>query len=311
MNDVKNKYIRNLKIVSCILIVLVFVLTLVVVDLISNRFVKSNTNNAYVEVVETYDGFLLGKDVDNNTKYTIKTSDTFNTGDVIYVTYYKDIEKPKSIELVLTKKTEEESKDTQVEISEVTTTKEVVNNEVVTTNVVTTKNNTATKKEIKNENIDSIVLNYIDSVKTKVENYSSNDNNKKTAKEYFCDIVDFIFYDGKIKEHTFNELSTSAKAKAIYYTLILDSKIDSKFPGYKDSLGDKYNDIKVKLVGKYLSLVEYVKTKEPELYNDLKSDFLLLKSSCNLTWNIVSSAFKYVGGSVVSLAKEWYENFRG
>ena len=311
MNDVKNKYIRNLKIVSCILIVLVFVLTLVVVDLISNRFVKNNTNNAYVEVVETYDGFLLGKDVDNNTKYTIKTSDTFNTGDVIYVTYYKDIEKPKSIELVLTKKTEEESKDTQVEISEVTTTKEVVNNEVVTTNVVTTKNNTATKKEIKNENIDSIVLNYIDSVKTKVENYSSNDNNKKTAKEYFCDIVDFIFYDGKIKEHTFNELSTSAKAKAIYYTLILDSKIDSKFPGYKDSLGDKYNDIKVKLVGKYLSLVEYVKNKEPELYNDLKSDFLLLKSSCNLTWNIVSSAFKYVGGSVVSLAKEWYENFRG
>ena len=311
MNDVKNKYIRNLKIVSCILIVLVFVLTLVVVDLISNRFVKNNTNNAYVEVVETYDGFLLGKDVDNNTKYTIKTSDTFNTGDVIYVTYYKDIEKPKSIELVLTKKTEEESKDTQVEISEVTTTKEVVNNEVVTTNVVTTKNNTATKKEIKNENIDSIVLNYIDSVKTKVENYSSNDNNKKTAKEYFCDIVDFIFYDGKIKEHTFNELSTSAKAKAIYYTLILDSKIDSKFPGYKDSLGDKYNDIKVKLVGKYLSLVEYVKNKEPELYNDLKSDFLLLKSSCNLTWNIVSSAFKYVGGNVVSLAKEWYENFRG
>ena len=311
MNDVKNKYIRNLKIVSCILIVLVFVLTLVVVDLISNRFVKSNTNNAYVEVVETYDGFLLGKDVDNNTKYTIKTSDTFNTGDVIYVTYYKDIEKPKSIELVLTKKTEEESKDTQVETTEVSTTKKAVNNEVVTTNVVTTKNNTTTKKEEKNENIDNIVLNYIDSVKTKVENYSSNENNKKTAKEYFCGIVDFIFYDGKIKGHTFNELSTSAKAKVIYYTLILDSKIDSKFPGYKDSLGDKYNDIKVKLVGKYLSLVEYVKNKEPELYNDLKSDFLLLKSSCNLTWNIVSSAFKYVGGNVVSLAKEWYENFRG
>lgn len=312
MNDVKDKYIRNLKIVSCILIVLIFVLTLVVVDLLSNRFVKTNTNDAYVEVVETYDGFLLGKDVDSDSKYTIKTDDNYKIGDVLYVTYLKDIEKPKSIELVLNKKSEETTDVVSSESKEIK--EKVTKNESVvptTTNVVNTTNEVTTKKVIVNENIDNIVLSYVDSIKTKVDNYSNNENNKKTAKEYFCSIVDFIFYDGTIKGHTFNELSTSAKAKVIYYALILDNKIDNKYPGYKDTLGDKYNDIKAKLIGKYLSLVEYVKVNQPELYEDLKYDFLLLKSSCNFTWSIVSGAFKYVGGNVVNLAKEWYTNFRG
>lgn len=313
MKSVKEKYIRDLKIVSGILIVLIFVLTLVLVDFISKKYVSDNYKRAYVEVVSTYDDFLLAKDVDGDSKYTIKTKDKYKVGDIVYVTYYKDIENPKAIELVMSKETKEDTTEVSIPVEE-TTTKVV---DEVTTKA-TTKKQVETKKEDKNttknatnESVDSIVLNYVESVKTKLDNYSANESNKQTAKEYFCNIVDFIFYGGEIKGHTFNELSSSAKAKVVYYALIIDSKIDNKFPGYKDALNDKYSDIKAKLIGKYIQIVEYVKTNEPELYEGLKRDFLLLKKSVGLTWNVVSSALKYVGGNIVSLAKEWYENFRG
>ncbi|MCR5483223.1 MAG: hypothetical protein K6E99_02310 [Bacilli bacterium] len=313
MKSVKEKYIRDLKIVSGILIVLIFVLTLVLVDFISKKYVSDNYKRAYVEVVSTYDDFLLAKDVDGDSKYTIKTKDKYKVGDIVYVTYYKDIENPKAIELVMSKETKEDTTEVSIPVEE-TTTKvvEEVTTKATTKKQVETKNEDKnTTKNATNENVDSIVLNYVESVKTKLDNYSANESNKQTAKEYFCNIVDFIFYGGEIKGHTFDELSSSAKAKVVYYALIIDSKIDNKFPGYKDTLSDKYSDIKAKLIGKYIQVVEYVKTNEPELYEGLKRDFLLLKKSVGLTWNVVSSALKYVGGNIVSLAKEWYENFRG
>ncbi len=311
MKSVKEKYIRDLKIVSGILIVLIFVLTLVLVDFISKKYVSDNYKNAYVEVVSTYDDFLLAKDVDSDSKYTIKTKGDYKVGDIIYVTYYKDIEEPKTIEFVMSKERKEET--TSV-VEEATTTEairpteETSKEEVSTTKIVEEK---VIAKKTTNENVDSIVLNYVESIKTKLDNYSNNESNKKTAKEYFCSIVDFIFYGGEIKGHTFNELTSSGKAKVIYYVLIIDSKIDNKWPGYKDTLSEKYNDIKAKLIGKYISICEYVKTNEPELYENLCNDLKLLKKSVGLTWDLVSSALKYVGGNIVSLAKEWYENFRG
>jgi len=313
MKSVKEKYIRDLKIVSGILIVLIFVLTLVLVDFISKKYVSDNYKRAYVEVVSTYDDFLLAKDVDGDSKYTIKTKDKYKVGDIVYVTYYKDIENPKAIELVMSKETKEDTTEVSIPVEEPTTkVVEEVTTKATTKKQVETKNEDKnTTKNANNENVDSIVLNYVESVKTKLDNYSANESNKQTAKEYFCNIVDFIFYGGEIKGHTFDELSSSAKAKVVYYALIIDSKIDNKFPGYKDTLSDKYSDIKAKLIGKYIQVVEYVKTNEPELYEGLKRDFLLLKKSVGLTWNVVSSALKYVGGNIVSLAKEWYENFRG
>lgn len=308
MENAKDKYIKNLKIVSGILVVLIFILSVVLIDLVSKKYVTSNTNSRYVKVVETYDGFLVAQDVDNNTKYTIKTNESLKNGDILYVIYYKDIENPKSIEIVMSNEEVSKSEDKSIEV---TTTNVSFDNETTTKVVTTTTKEKTLKNNNSNENIDSIVVNYVESIKTKLDSYSKNENNKATAKEYFCNIVDFIFYDGSIKGHTFNELSSSAKAKVIYYSLIIDNKIESNYPGYKDFLSEKYSNIKAKLVGKYISICEYVKTNEPELYENLKSDFILLKKSVGLTWSVVSSAFKYVGGNIVNLAKEWYENFRG
>ena len=76
------------------------------------------------------------------------------------------------------------------------------------------------------------VVNYFEKKYDEVNNNSWNDVKDK-AKEYFITIVDFIFYDGKIKGHTFNDLSSTAKLKIISIALKIDNKIKSIFQAIK------------------------------------------------------------------------------
>lgn len=101
------------------------------------------------------------------------------------------------------------------------------------------------------------VVNYFEKKYDEVNNNSWNDVKDK-AKEYFITIVDFIFYDGKIKGHTFNDLSSTAKLKIISIALKIDNKIEEYIPGYKETIssnGSKiYNNVKEKLVTLYLDI---------------------------------------------------------
>ena len=306
--------IKTLKLMSIVLVLLVFLLTIVLIDNSSKKYVDSNTKSVYTKVLSTYDDFILVKDLDNDEKYTISTDKKYGVGDILYITYLKDIEKPKKIEVVMSK--EEETKldvvdDIKVE-EETTTTIPNTTKEAVRENTTKVVNATTTTKQvINNSNVDDIIINYVESAKTVVESYTTNEDNKAKAKEYFCNIVDFIFYGGSINGHTFNELSTKAKAKVIYYALIIDSKIDNKWPGYKDTISEKYNTAKGKLIAKYLDICSDLKEKDPQTYEELKSDFALLKKSLSLTWDVVKTAFSYASDFTVSHLKSWYETFRG
>ena len=101
------------------------------------------------------------------------------------------------------------------------------------------------------------VVNYFEKKYDEVNN-NSWDNVKDKAKEYFITIVDFIFYDGKIKGHTFNDLCSTAKLKIISIALKIDNKIEEYIPGYKETIssnGSKiYNNVKEKLVTLYLDI---------------------------------------------------------
>ena len=65
------------------------------------------------------------------------------------------------------------------------------------------------------------------------------------------------------------------------------------------------------LIAKYLDICSYVKTNEPEVYEQLKYDLGILKKSLSLTWDVVKSAFSYASDFTVSHLKDWYETFRG
>ncbi len=154
------------------------------------------------------------------------------------------------------------------------------------------------------------VVNYFEKKYDEVNN-NSWDDVKDKAKEYFITIVDFIFYDGKIKGHTFNDLSSTAKLKIISIALKIDNKIEEYIPGYKETIssnGSKiYNNVKEKLVTLYLDIsVEICKNHENGC-NTAKEIFKDIKDNCRIGWDFV----KKLVSSGTSKLKDWYEVYSG
>lgn len=71
---------------------------------------------------------------------------------------------------------------------------------------------------------------------------SNEPNLQDKLKGIFITTVDFIFYDGEIKGVTFQELSDSAKQKILQTAASIDTKIETKFPNYKETISTKTKD---------------------------------------------------------------------
>ena len=154
------------------------------------------------------------------------------------------------------------------------------------------------------------VVNYFEKNYDEVNNNSWDDVNDK-AKEYFITIVDFIFYDGKIKGHTFNDLSSTAKLKIISIALKIDNKIEEYIPGYKEKIssnGSKiYNNVKEKLVTLYLDISTEICKNHENGCNTAKEIFKDIKDNCKIGWDFI----KKLVSSGTSKLKEWYEVYSG
>ena len=59
---------------------------------------------------------------------------------------------------------------------------------------------------------------------------------KHKAKKLFITVIDFIFYDGKIGNYTFQQLSDTGKQKVLQITTNIDGIIESYSPNYKERL---------------------------------------------------------------------------
>lgn len=86
---------------------------------------------------------------------------------------------------------------------------------------------------------DEIVINSLESSLTKINNGSTSDSSfGDSAKGVFVSIVDFLFYDGEINGVTFDELTDSGKQKVLAIASKVDNAIESKIPGYKETISD-------------------------------------------------------------------------
>ena len=86
---------------------------------------------------------------------------------------------------------------------------------------------------------DEIVINSLESSLTKINNGSTSDSSfSDSAKGVFVSIVDFLFYDGEINGVTFDELTDSGKQKVLAIASKVDNAIESKIPGYKETISD-------------------------------------------------------------------------
>lgn len=305
-------------IITAGLIVGIFIVSMLLIKEINfNRSFdkkKEIITKVYATISEVGDNYIKVIPVDESigTSLMVNTKDRYKEGDFILILYNEDEESyitPNSIEVIAHK-----DEVNLITTKSTTTTQDVYNS---TTKVNTTKINKTTKTSVGtttktvNKNADEVVLSYVKSTENDIVSYNETTTFKERAKASFIKIIDFIFYDGEIKGVTWDELSNKAKAKVVYYALIIDNKIDNKWPNYKENTSNKLNDIKERLIAKYMDLTANICSNHPNECAQTKEDFKLLKKSLNLTWDILKSAFKYGYDKTTNYLKTWYEVFSG
>ena len=173
---------------------------------------------------------------------------------------------------------------------------DIVKRENNTTTIIKTTSLVTTKVS-ETEIINALASEY-DSVSKKVGSVDF----KESSKNLFIKVVDFIFYGTEINGVHFKDLTMKSKMTVIKYALLLDSKINSYFPDYKQELGEKYNLIKDKLISEYMNSLAYVCSK-----NKNECD---LKGKISITWSNLKGAFKNGADKTKTSLEEWYKIFK-
>lgn len=121
-----------------------------------------------------------------------------------------------------------------------------------------------------NNDIDQDIVNYVEQVDFRVDEIIAKKETSKAEenvlKNTFITLTDFIFYDGEIKGKKFSELCDSAKEKIIDIYTKIDSKIESKYPGYKEKIKDTTIKTYHNVIDKAKEVRESLKNKYIEKY---------------------------------------------
>lgn len=158
---------------------------------------------------------------------------------------------------------------------------------------------------------DKEVLNYFNDIKNNIDI----EEVKEEAIKKFITMTDFIFYDGEIKGIKFNDLKEETKNNIleIYYTV--DTKIENKFPNYKDKIDEKYNSAKEYLKQKYDEISQKTddKLKEnmsDETYNNFKESASEIMERDKEVIDKTKDAAKDTYDKTKTKVKDWYQNLK-
>ena len=231
------------------------------------------------------DGYIMIET--ENEDYIINNiSNIYEIGDEITVTYkrssLKDSTNPKEISAIKETLIKKNKPEEELEENNTTNTSENIingnqgkNTNLNETNGNTNTNNSPNKNHTSNNNTnktptnnnsnnnvtsksaDEAVLEYVNTIQSDADKGITD-----TLKSGFITVVDFLFYNGKIAGHTFNELTTSAKLEVLKAALWIDDKIDNVFPGYKETISNGankvYTSIKNLIVNAYLDITSNI-----------------------------------------------------
>ena len=266
-------------------------------------------------------------------------SNNYKVGDEITVTYkkssLKDSTNPKEITAIKETLIKENKPEKEEENNTPNTSENIINSNQENTN---TNNSNSTNNNANNNNNSNITnnnhANNNNTNKTPTTNNSNNNITTKSADEVvltyvnkvesdadkgitdtlksgFITVVDFLFYNGEIAGHTFNELSTSAKLEVLKAALWIDDKIDNVFPGYKETISNGankvYTSVKNLIVSTYLDITTSICENHSDLCESAKNDFQSLKKSFGFTWDFL----KDLASSGLEKLKNWYEVWSG
>ena len=137
----------------------------------------------------------------------------------------------------------------------------------------------------KNDNADSEVLSYLKEKENEVYSKITDGTYKENLKNIFIEVVDFLFYDGKIKDHSFNELTEKGKLEVIKIVIKIEDKIEQYQPGLVDNIGNKYTNIKSKIIELYDEKVNEYCSNHMNLCSQAKKDYNSIKNSFKNAFN--------------------------
>ena len=211
-------------------------------------------------------------------------------------------------------------------INNTTIKEEYVNNEVIdkkeevidknsTNKNNANTNNTNNSNAITYSDKDTEVINSLNETLSKVKSNVSDSGFLDSAKGIFISVVDFLFYDGSISGVTFDELTDSGKRKVLEIASNIDSTIENKFPGYKETISDKASNA-------FNKASEIIKSGAKDL-NDFAREKLgednyqsIIDAKDELVY-YTKNAINFIGDVSSSLwnsAKDkldnWYQNFK-
>lgn len=318
----------NLMVILITVLISVSCLGIVLFLMLKDNTKKESTieNKIYGTVLELGPNFVKVESISDNKEYIVFTDEKVQEGDFI-VAYYNKSEDAlirttnievlaEGDEIIIPPKNELTT--AVITTTEVTTTaptkrvwgttrKTTTTTTGTTTTVVRTTNYSDDTTQVVNNNMEDYF-----SLEYQSINYDDEDvNHKEVAKQKFINAVDFIFYGKTINGVSFASLTDKVKAKVIYYTLLMDSKIENTFPDYKQNLGEKYNDIKSRLIAKYMELVVNICKDNEHNCDNIRADFDLLKKSVNLSWTVLKKAFQFAYDKGASALVNWYEVYSG
>ena len=292
------------KIKNIIIIILLCLLVLVTTLFIISKKDENKSNEVTVTVEAVGKKYLLGSSKNKDYLITNYKGD-YKEKDKIKFTYKNKDKKEKDgltnikvsdEDLIVDYKAKEEEK--TVEKSESSNDYQSTDN----SSTVTTNNNQVNSSST-DTNIDDEVVTYVNTLK--------DDSTTSSLKTNFVTLVDFIFYDGTIKGHTFKELTNEAKLKVLEAMIYLDSRVEKYFPNYKEEISSKtgmaYTTVKDKVVSSYLNITSAICSKDSSICDSAKEDFQNLKKNFGLTWSVI----KEVAGDSKESIKNWYEIWSG
>lgn len=279
------------------IIVICFVLAIV---LILNFVTKSDEvkSTEYLEgkVVSVSDEYVL-MDVDDREYQVYVKTDNLDVGDVVKVTYDGNILETSPMQLIASKvdiiEKKEDTPNDDIVIPDSNSNEYKVDD----SNVGDNKENTVTKSE-------SNVIAYFNNLNSDVNNETSFSDKLKTG---FITIVDFFFYDGEIKGYKFSELTDKTKIEVMKIAFMIDSKIESKFPNYKEYLNSKYHKFKDEMVSLYMDTGSIICDTNQELCTTVKSTFSDIKDFAEIGWSYIKDLI----GSGINKLEDWYLIYSG
>ena len=189
----------------------------------------------------------------------------------------------------------------------------VVENTSIAYRVETNQNLIVEEYPIENQDIittEEDFTTYIEEVNNDINELTTKEElsilDKETLKNTFITLTDFIFYNGKIKGKTFNDLTTTTKEKVIDIYEKIDSKIESVYPGYKEKIKETsqkaYTNIKDKLLEVKSNITNVYKQEiGEERFNNQVETFNESKEN-------MKESFEPVIDQIIEESKKVYEN---